>query len=206
MILRAEKFWDRANRVPALPASAGMIVATALVDWWTLPPALCVARLPVFVSHHARSGFLPRTALVAVSVVCAVLTEAFSSLDPSGRDQPVGGGRSGPFAGPFESLGMGKIQEVGTSGDDWVYNHPVRKAKTEIPHHSRQDAAGPIVEFTIHVFGSHESHPFYGALVDAGGVRIYSYPQKSRYCGSVPAKPAAQTLKERRLENARVKE
>ena len=28
---------------------------------------------------------------------------------------------------------MGKIQEAGTSGGGWVYNGPVRKAKTEIP-------------------------------------------------------------------------
>src|SRR5579864_488951 len=28
---------------------------------------------------------------------------------------------------------MGKIQEAGTSGGGWVYNNPVRKAKTEIP-------------------------------------------------------------------------
>ena len=45
----------------------------------------------------------------------------------------AGGGRSGPFPGPIESLGMGKIQEAGTSGGGWVYNNPVRKAKTEIP-------------------------------------------------------------------------
>jgi PAS domain S-box-containing protein len=31
------------------------------------------------------AGFLPRPALAAVSVVCAVLSEAFSSLEPSGR-------------------------------------------------------------------------------------------------------------------------
>ena len=38
-----------------------------------------------------------------------------------------------PLPRAFESLGMGKIQEAGTSGGGWVYNNPVRKAKTEIP-------------------------------------------------------------------------
>ena len=34
-ILPVEKFWDRPNKTPVLLASAGMIAAIALVDWWT---------------------------------------------------------------------------------------------------------------------------------------------------------------------------
>jgi len=37
MILPAEQFWDRANRISVLLASIGMIVVIALVDWWTTP-------------------------------------------------------------------------------------------------------------------------------------------------------------------------
>jgi hypothetical protein len=59
----------------------------------------------------------------------------------------AGGGRSGPFPGPFESLEMGKIQEADTRGGGWVYNEPVRKAKTEIPVNIAA------VEITIWVFG-----------------------------------------------------
>lgn len=60
-----------------------MIVAIALVDWWTLPYVSLgfLYLLPVMLA----AGFLPRPALVAVCIVCAVLTEAFSSLDPTGR-------------------------------------------------------------------------------------------------------------------------
>jgi len=60
-----------------------MIVAIALVDWWTTP-YVSLGFLYLFPIMLA-AGFLPRTALVAVSVFCAVLSEVFSSLDPSGR-------------------------------------------------------------------------------------------------------------------------
>ena len=83
MILSAEKLWDRPNRIPVLLASAGMIVAIALVDWWTAP-YVSLGFLYLFPIMLA-AGFLPRPALVAVGVVCAMLSEAFSSLDPTGR-------------------------------------------------------------------------------------------------------------------------
>src|SRR5215471_17795473 len=38
-----------------------------------------------------------------------------------------------PLPGPSESLGVKKVKRAGTSGGGWVYNYPVRKAKTEIP-------------------------------------------------------------------------
>ncbi len=60
-----------------------MIVVIALVDWWTTP-YVSLGFLYLFPIMLA-AGFLPRPALVAVSVVCAVLSEVFSSLDPSGR-------------------------------------------------------------------------------------------------------------------------
>jgi PAS domain S-box-containing protein len=83
MILPAEKLWDRQNRIPARLASAGMIMGIALGDWWT-EPYLSLGFLYLFPIVLA-AGFLPRPALVAVCVVCAVLSEVFSSLDPTGR-------------------------------------------------------------------------------------------------------------------------
>jgi len=78
-----EKLWNRSNRVPFLVASASLTAAIALVDWWTRPyislgffylvPILLVV------------GFLPRPALVAFGVLCAVLSEIFSSLAQEGR-------------------------------------------------------------------------------------------------------------------------
>jgi PAS domain S-box-containing protein len=83
MTLPLEKFWDRKNRTAVLAASTGMILVIALVDWWTTP-FVSLGFLYLFPIMLA-AGFLPRPALVAVSLVCAVLSEAFSSLDPSGR-------------------------------------------------------------------------------------------------------------------------
>ncbi len=83
MILPVEKLWDRKNRIPALLCSAGMIVVIALADWWT-SPYVSLGFLYLFPIMLA-AGFLPRPALVAVCVVCAVLSEVFSSLDSTGR-------------------------------------------------------------------------------------------------------------------------
>ena len=83
MILSAEKLWDRPNRIPVLLASVGMIVAIAFVDWWTAP-YVSLGFLYLFPIVLA-AGFLPRRALVAVGVVCAMLSETFSSLPPTGR-------------------------------------------------------------------------------------------------------------------------
>ena len=60
-----------------------MIAVIALVDWWTLPYVALgfLYLLPIVLV----AGFRPRSALVAVCVVCAVLSEVFSSLDPTGR-------------------------------------------------------------------------------------------------------------------------
>jgi hypothetical protein len=46
--------------------------------------ALSRARHALLVSHRV-SGFVPRVAVVALSLLCAGLTEAFSSLDPHWR-------------------------------------------------------------------------------------------------------------------------
>jgi PAS domain S-box-containing protein len=64
-------------------ASAGLVAAIALVDWWTLP-YVSLGFLYLFPIMLA-AGFLPRRALVVVGIVCAGLSETFSSLDSEGR-------------------------------------------------------------------------------------------------------------------------
>jgi PAS domain S-box-containing protein len=81
--ITAEQFWDRSNRNRVLLAAAGITGAIALVDWQTLP-YVSLGFLYLF-PIMLISGFLPRRALVAVGIVCAVLSEAFSSLDSEGR-------------------------------------------------------------------------------------------------------------------------
>jgi PAS domain S-box-containing protein len=60
-----------------------MIAAIALIDWWTTP-YVSLGLLYLFPIMLA-AGFLSRPALIAVCVSCAVLSEAFSSLDAAGR-------------------------------------------------------------------------------------------------------------------------
>ena len=78
-----ERVWEKRNRAPVLLVSGVTILIIALADWWTAP-YMSLGFLYLFPIMLA-AGFLPRTALVAVCVVCAVLTEIFSSLDPAGR-------------------------------------------------------------------------------------------------------------------------
>jgi len=82
-VLHLEKFGDRRSRIQVLLASAGAILAIAVVDWWTAP-YVSLGFLYLFPIMLA-AGFLPRRALVALGVVCALLSETFSSLDPTGR-------------------------------------------------------------------------------------------------------------------------
>lgn len=81
--MAVENLWNRRNQMPVLMASAGMIAVIALADWWT-PPYVSLGFLYVLPIMLA-AGFLPRSVLAAVGVLCTGLTEAFSSLDPSGR-------------------------------------------------------------------------------------------------------------------------
>ncbi|MGA2136888.1 MAG: LuxR C-terminal-related transcriptional regulator [Bryobacteraceae bacterium] len=60
-----------------------MVVVIALVDYCTLP-YLSLGFL-YLVPIMLAAGFLPRPALAGLCVVCAALSEVFSSLDPAGR-------------------------------------------------------------------------------------------------------------------------
>jgi hypothetical protein len=83
MIPPRGNFWEQGNRIPVLLVSAGMIIAIALADWWTTP-YVSLGFLYLF-PIVLVSGFLPRPVLVVVCAACAVLSEVFSSLDPTGR-------------------------------------------------------------------------------------------------------------------------
>lgn len=82
-MLPLERFWDRRYRIPVLTACGATIAAIALVDWWTLP-YVSLGFFYLFPIMLA-AGFLPRPALLALSILCAVLSETFSSLDPGWR-------------------------------------------------------------------------------------------------------------------------
>ncbi len=78
---RLERVWEERNRTPVLLVSTVIILAIALVDWWTRP-YVSLGFLYLFPIMLA-AGFLPRWAVGTLGVVCAILAEVFSSLDRS---------------------------------------------------------------------------------------------------------------------------
>lgn len=73
--------WDEGNRIPVLSVSGAMILAIALVDWWT-KPYVSLGFLYLFPIMLA-AGFLPRWIIALLGAGCAELSDAFSSLEPS---------------------------------------------------------------------------------------------------------------------------
>src|ERR1700735_5819220 len=73
--------WERQNRVPVLLASSVIVLAIAVVDWWT-KPYFSLGFLYLFPILLA-AGFLPRWAIIILGIGCALLSERFSNLDPS---------------------------------------------------------------------------------------------------------------------------
>jgi PAS domain S-box-containing protein len=78
---RLERLWEERNRTPVLLVSGAITLAVAVVDWWTRP-YVSLGFLYLFPIMLA-AGFLPRWAVGALGVVCAILAEVFSSLDRS---------------------------------------------------------------------------------------------------------------------------
>lgn len=76
-----EWIWERRNRTPVLLASVVIVLAIAVVDWWT-KPYFSLGFLYLFPIMLA-AGFLPRWATVALGIACALLSERFSELDPN---------------------------------------------------------------------------------------------------------------------------
>jgi two-component system sensor kinase FixL len=80
-MLRLERVWEAKNRTPVLVVSSAMMLAVALIDWWTRP-YVSLGFLYLFPIMLA-AAFLPRWALALLGIVSAVLAESFSSLERS---------------------------------------------------------------------------------------------------------------------------
>lgn len=76
-----EEIWEWRNRRRVLAISGALVVAIALLDWLT-KPYWSLGFLYLFPIMLA-AGFLPRWGVALLAVLCAGLSEAFSSLDPS---------------------------------------------------------------------------------------------------------------------------
>src|SRR5580698_9607241 len=76
-----ERVWEVRNRTPVLLWSAAIILVVAVADWWT-KPFVAFGVLYLFPIMLA-AGFLPRWVIALVGAFCAVLSEAFSSLEGS---------------------------------------------------------------------------------------------------------------------------
>src|SRR5215813_14710655 len=74
-------FWEERNRTRVLLLSGAILIAIAVVDWWT-KPYVSLGFLYLF-PIMLTAGFLPRWAVVLLGIFCAMLSEVFSSLNPS---------------------------------------------------------------------------------------------------------------------------
>jgi two-component system, LuxR family, sensor kinase FixL len=84
-MLNLESIWEPRNRTAVLLTSLGIVLAIAVVDWWT-KPYFSLGFLYLFPIMLA-AGFLPRWAIVLMGIACALLSERFSNLDPA--DAPI---------------------------------------------------------------------------------------------------------------------
>jgi len=84
-MLNLEWIWEPRNRTVVLLTSMGIVLAIAVVDWWT-KPYVSLGFLYLF-PIMLVAGFLPRWAIVLMGIACALLSERFSNLDPA--DAPI---------------------------------------------------------------------------------------------------------------------
>src|SRR6516165_8933038 len=80
-MIRLEWMWEERNRTVILLICAAIILAIALIDWWT-KPYVSLGFLYLFPIMLA-AGFLPRWAVALLGLVCAVLSALYSSLEVS---------------------------------------------------------------------------------------------------------------------------
>jgi len=80
-MLHLDWIWERRNRATVLLASSGIVLAIASVDWWT-KPYFSLDFLYLF-PIMLVAGIVPRWAIVLLGLVCALLSERFSNLDPA---------------------------------------------------------------------------------------------------------------------------
>jgi PAS domain S-box-containing protein len=78
---RLEWIWEWRNRTPVLLASSVIVIAIAAVDWWT-KPYFSLGFLYLF-PIMLVAGVLPRWSIVFLGLICALLSERFSNLDPA---------------------------------------------------------------------------------------------------------------------------
>lgn len=81
LMLSLERVWDARNRTFVLGISGAIILAIALIDWYT-KPYVSLGFLYLFPIMLA-AGFLPRWIIALVGLICAILAEVFSALDRS---------------------------------------------------------------------------------------------------------------------------
>jgi two-component system, LuxR family, sensor kinase FixL len=93
-MLNLEWIWKSENRSAVLLTSLAIVIAIAILDWWT-KPYVSLGFLYLFPIMLA-AGFIPRWAIVFLGIACALLSERFSNLDPA--DAPL---RTG-----FEALAL----------------------------------------------------------------------------------------------------
>ncbi len=84
-MLNLEWIWEPRNRTAVFVTSAAIVLAIAVVDWWT-KPYVSLGFLYLFPIMLA-AGFLPRWAITLLGIACAFLSERFSNLDPA--DAPI---------------------------------------------------------------------------------------------------------------------
>src|ERR1700685_3207434 len=77
-MLHLERVWEPKSRTPVLMVSVGIMLAIALLDWWT-KPYVSLGFLYLFPIMLA-AGFLPSWAVAFLGVTCALLAELFSAL------------------------------------------------------------------------------------------------------------------------------
>jgi PAS domain S-box-containing protein len=80
-MLHLDWIWERRNRTLVLLASSVIVVAIAAVDRWT-KPYFSLGFLYLF-PIMLVAGILPRWAIILLGLVCALLSERFSNLDPA---------------------------------------------------------------------------------------------------------------------------
>ena len=80
-LLGMERVWEPRNRTPVLVVAVVIVIAIALLDWWTMP-YVSLGFLYLFPMMLA-AGFLPRSVVAALGVTCAILAERFSALPTS---------------------------------------------------------------------------------------------------------------------------
>src|ERR1700681_1404827 len=89
-----ERVWEERNRTAVLLVSGAIILTVAAADWWT-KPYVSLGFLYLFPIMIA-AGFLRGWVSALTGIVCVILSERFSNLDPA--DAPI---RSG-----FEALAL----------------------------------------------------------------------------------------------------